>query len=148
MVMDEIQLATDITPRQARWTRRTEATAHATEGEMVIYIMQGFLPPPSHFRVFGRQAILRPVRKSTPSDRSCSNCHQYHNNRNCRRLARCAWYSKSHHNTSDLTHTPQPCMQLARCINCRGLYTALKPDCPARPRRDHGVIHRPDRCQL
>ncbi len=167
MVIDEIKLFTGAIPRRAQWTRRTEseAMAHATEGEMVVYIPHDSAPPPTFFRIFGRQTCLRRVR-TTPSTRGCKGCHQYHRSRQCRRPARCEHCGENRHDTLVNAETetqspssgllaldsdaplPAPCSRPARCINCRGPHAASHPDCPARPRHSNGTIRRPGRRQL
>lgn len=142
LTINEITLVTGATPCRAQWTRRSESSAYEAEGEMVLYLPRDASPPPSRFRLFGRQANLRPIRKARASLQACETCHQHHGARICHRKPRCGRCGLSRHDAPDC------CTRPARCINCRGPHEAADPNCPARPYRDHGVVRRPNRQQL
>jgi hypothetical protein len=143
LVREEINIVLGLTPRHAAWTRRTAGQADP-EGEMVVYFPRGSTPPTPRLWLFGRQALLRPIRKARPSLTPCPTCLQYHGagGTACRRTPRCNQCSQAH------ASVPEPCTHPARCVNCRGPHPSTTPDCPARPRQDNRVIRRLDRKQL
>jgi hypothetical protein len=143
LVREEINIVLGLTPRHATWTRRTAGQADP-EGEMVVYLLRGSTPPTPRLWLFGRRALLRPIRKSRPSLTPCPTCLQYHGagGMACRRTPRCNQCSQAH------ARSPEPCTHPARCVNCRGPHPSTALDCPARPRQDNGVIRRLDRQQL
>jgi hypothetical protein len=111
---------------------------------MVVHFTRGSAPTPGRFRLFGRLATIRPIRKARPSLTTCSTCFRYHSTSRstCQKPPRCGQCSQGHH------AQPEPCSLPARCINCRGPHIATSSDCPARPQVVQGTIRRPDRRQL
>ncbi|KNB17546.1 hypothetical protein FOXG_21965 [Fusarium oxysporum f. sp. lycopersici 4287] len=128
-VDEEIEIQTGQKPVNIRPAR------HQPDNPLTKTLLVSFLEPvKKYWRLFSS----RPARliKKTDRPRQCNVCLDYHRSRTCHRLPLCKRCGKAAgHDSGDCTAPEQ-------CANCLGPQSANFADCPARPKKVHGVFRR------
>ncbi|KAG7408661.1 hypothetical protein Forpe1208_v012330 [Fusarium oxysporum f. sp. rapae] len=128
-VEEEIEIQTGQKPVNIRPAR------HQPDNPLTKTLLVSFLEPvKKYWRLFSS----RPARliKKTDRPRQCNVCLDYHPSRTCHRLPLCKRCGKAAgHDSGDCTAPEQ-------CANCLGPHSANFADCPARPKKVHGVFRR------
>ncbi|KAH7460517.1 hypothetical protein FOMA001_g19568 [Fusarium oxysporum f. sp. matthiolae] len=128
-VDEEIEIQTGQKPVNIRPAR------HQPDNPLTKTLLVSFLEPvKKYWRLFSS----RPARliKKTDRPRQCNVCLDYHPSRTCHRLPLCKRCGKAAgHDSGDCTDPEQ-------CANCLGPHSANFADCPARPKKVHGVFRR------
>ncbi|KAG7423501.1 hypothetical protein Forpi1262_v015424 [Fusarium oxysporum f. sp. raphani] len=128
-VEEEIEIQTGQKPVNIRPAR------HQPDNPLTKTLLVSFLEPvKKYWRLFSS----RPARliKKTDRPRQCNVCLDYHRSRTCHRLPLCKRCGKAAgHDSGDCTAPEQ-------CANCLGPHSANFADCPARPKKVHGVFRR------
>ncbi|KAF6515697.1 hypothetical protein HZS61_004438 [Fusarium oxysporum f. sp. conglutinans] len=128
-VDEEIEIQTGQKPVNIRPAR------HQPDNPLTKTLLVSFLEPvKKYWRLFSS----RPARliKKTDRPRQCNVCLDYHRSRTCYRLPLCKRCGKAAgHDSGDCTAPEQ-------CANCLGPHSANFADCPARPKKVHGVFRR------
>ncbi|KAG7406105.1 TMEM14 protein-like protein [Fusarium oxysporum f. sp. rapae] len=128
-VDEEIEIQTGQKPVNIRPAR------HQPDNPLTKTLLVSFLEPvKKYWRLFSS----RPARliKKTDRPRQCNVCLDYHRSRTCHRLPLCKRCGKAAgHDSGDCTAPEQ-------CANCLGPHSANFADCPARPKKVHGVFRR------
>ncbi|KAG6979060.1 Retrovirus-related Pol polyprotein from type-1 retrotransposable element R1 [Fusarium oxysporum f. sp. conglutinans] len=128
-VEEEIEIQTGQKPVNIRPAR------HQPDNPLTKTLLVSFLEPvKKYWRLFSS----RPARliKKTDRPRQCNVCLDYHRSCTCHRLPLCKRCGKvAGHDSGDCTAPEQ-------CANCLGPHSANFADCPARPKKVHGVFRR------
>ncbi|PCD21120.1 hypothetical protein AU210_016546 [Fusarium oxysporum f. sp. radicis-cucumerinum] len=128
-VEEEIDIQTGQKPVNIRPAR------HQPDNPLTKTLLVSFLEPvKKYWRLFSS----RPARLIKKSDRprQCNVCLDYHPSRTCHRLPLCKRCGKAAgHDSGDCTAPEQ-------YANCLGPHSANFADCPARPKKVHGVFRR------
>ncbi|TVY74427.1 hypothetical protein Focb16_v004646 [Fusarium oxysporum f. sp. cubense] len=128
-VEEEIEIQTGQKPANIRPAR------HQPDNPLTKTLLVFFLElVKKYWRLFSS----RPARliKKTDRPRQCNVCLDYHRSRTCHRLPLCKRCGKAAgHDSGDCTAPEQ-------CANCLGPHSANFADCPACPKKVHGVFRR------
>ncbi|KJZ70474.1 hypothetical protein HIM_10146 [Hirsutella minnesotensis 3608] len=128
-VREEIVCQTGLTPVSIR-TSRHDSGQMPTQ-TLVISFLESTTKP---WRLFGTSRLARHMDKpSIP--KQCDKCWDFHARHNCDRLPCCQRCGKKNHSF-------ESCSAPEQCVNCLGPHTADFAQCPARPKRSHGMIRR------
>ncbi|KAL6405974.1 high-affinity glucose transporter RGT2 [Ilyonectria robusta] len=126
---DEVEAQTGLRAISCRPSRNDDPT------EPTKTLLISFLEQPKHsFRLFGTSRLARLIRK-TARPNQCNLCWDYHSRHSCDRTARCVSCGRT-------PHEGMPCEYETQCLNCRGPHPSDDRKCPARPRRQNGVLKR------
>jgi hypothetical protein len=126
-IKHEITLQTGLTPIKAYPARRS--TDSLPTQTLIVHFLE---PTKRPWTLFGSSRPARYIEKSSPPYQ-CDTCWGYHPRRNCSRLARCRRCGSTKHKTDE-------CNDHEKCTNCLGPHSADFTKCPARPKRDHGML--------
>ncbi|KAH7464077.1 hypothetical protein FOMA001_g17794 [Fusarium oxysporum f. sp. matthiolae] len=128
-VDEEIEIQTGQKPVNIRPAR------HQLDNPLTKTLLVSFLEPvKKYWRLFSS----RPARliKKTDRPRQCNVCLDYHPSRTCHRLPLCKRCGKA------AGHDAGDCTAPEQCANCLGPHSASFAECPARPKKVHGVFRR------
>src|ERR1700735_560116 len=128
-IRHEITLQTGLTPINVYPARRN--TDDLPTQTLIVHFLE---PTNRPWPLLGNSRLARYIEKTSPPHQ-CDICWDYHPRRSCSRLARCR-------RCGSTKHTYNECNDLEKCTNCLGPHFADFPKCPARPKRDHGVLRR------
>ncbi|KAL6405612.1 hypothetical protein AUP68_11373 [Ilyonectria robusta] len=126
---EEIEIQTGLKPVNIRPAR------HHSDSPLTKTLLVSFLEPvKKHWRLFNS----RPARRIKKIDRprQCNVCLDYHPSRTCHRLPVCKRCGKA------AGHDSGDCSAPEQCANCLGPHCANFAECPARPKKVHGVFRK------
>lgn len=125
---DEIKCQTGLTPISVKTSR------HDRDELPSKTLIVSFTEPTKRFwTLFGASSPAKLINKPQPP-RQCTVCWDYHNQRGCRRLPICKTCGRP-------AHGSEGCSAPVQCINCLAPHQADDTtECPARPKRVHGVL--------
>ena len=128
IVSDEIEIQTGLKPISIRPVRQV------LDNPLTKTLLVSFLKPTKRYwSLFGSRAAR--LLDKTGRLRQCETCWGYHFSRSCHRQPVCQRCGKTGHSADD-------CAAPEQCINCLGPHLASSRECPARPKKVHGVFRR------